>query len=131
MAAWHLDHHANLKLVVERMAFGAACSAFIDDLQAAPHLVESGDHRNIILTFVPTLDRRMARSCFENIEIFETKTNRAPAKKRIEFFVAIFNAVRNLVAPEVKGAYDQRIWRNSLSDGSVDSNCSSSVGSAV
>src|SRR4029077_13358992 len=103
----HLNHHANLKFVVERMAFSAQLvPAFIDDLQAAPDLIEAGDHREHHLDVRP--DARSqdgAQLGFENLEIFETKTNRSPAKKRIEF-VAPFNAVRNLVAPEVKGAYD-------------------------
>src|SRR4030095_13697536 len=44
--AGHLDHDANLKFVVERMAFSwQLVPASIDDLQAAPHLLESGDHR--------------------------------------------------------------------------------------
>src|SRR4030095_2704801 len=96
-------HHANFKFVVERMAFSAQLApAFIDDLQAASHLIEAGDHREHHLDVRPNAcSQDGAQLGLENVEVLETKTNRPPAEKGVQL-VAILDAVRNLVAPATK-----------------------------
>ena len=50
----------------------------------------------------------------KNLDIFQTKTDCAPAKKRVELVRSVYNSQSQLIAAEIKCANDQRMRPNPL-----------------
>ena len=55
----------------------------------------------------------------EDVDVLETKTNGAPAKKGIQFVADVDRADGELVATEVEGTNDERVWLHLLGHFSI------------